>query len=139
MKKILSLVLAVIMIMAMCIPAFAAEGNGTTTAAECSHSSGVRPEAQITYILVDNTYHNKWRAYLYYCNACGEPLYASNSATLLGKEEHTRGTGTYVSSTHTGDYSTHYYTMKGKCTICEGSITWKVATRCTKSSCFDPL
>lgn len=139
MKKLLSLVLAVVLIMSLAVPAFAAQADDVASVTGCTHSGTPKTEEQLTYIYKDNTCHNKYRTYVYYCRSCGVFLGNSN-ATLIDTPAHTHdaGAGTYVSSTHVGDYSVHYYTYKGPCNICDHSYTWPVDAPCQKSNCVDP-
>ena len=137
MEKILSLALVVVMILAMTVSVFAAEVADVTPTASCTHSGGRRTETQVTYIYNNNSTHNKYRTYVYYCASCG--AYLSNSgATLLGSEAHTHGTGTWYGSSHAGDYTSHYYKYRGSCTICAHSITWTVKAACQANYCIDP-
>ena len=137
MKKILILFLVVVTIMAITVPAFAVETADAAPAASCTHSGTPTSEMQLTYVYKNNSVHNKYRTYVYYCRSCGVCL-GSSDATLLGSYEHEHGAGTYVSSTHVGDYTGHFYTYKGPCTICDHLYTWDVPSLCKAHYCVDP-
>lgn len=138
MKKILTLVLAVVMIMAMAVPTFAAETGNVEPAATCTHSGARRTETQITYISNNDSTHNKYRTYVYYCGSCGAYL-GNSGATLLDSYTHTYGAKTYVSSSHVGNYTGHYYVYGKTCTLCEHYFTWKEDAACTAHYCVDPI
>lgn len=137
MKKIFILFLVVVTIMAITVPAFAVETADAAPAASCTHSGTPTSEMQLTYVYKNNSVHNKYRTYVYYCRSCGVCLGSSN-ATLVGSYDHTFEPDRYIESYHLGDYTGHYYIYGRTCRFCEYTYTWRVNAACTKSHCVDP-
>ncbi len=137
MKKILTLVLAVVMIMAIAVPAFAVGTANAEPAASCTHSGTPRTETQIAYICRNGAVHDKYRTYVYYCRSCGVCL-GNSGAERLGSYDHAFGAERYVESYHLGDYTGHYYIYAKTCGLCDYTVTRRVNAVCTAHYCVDP-
>ncbi len=137
MKRVISLVLAVILVMATAIPAFAVETDKADPAASCDHSGTPREEKQVTYIYSDNSGHLKRLIVVKYCSSCNDFL-GYSAPEILGIYAHEHDTGTYVGSTHEGYYTSHSYTYGGICTNCMEYFTWHVQSMCKRNYCVDP-
>lgn len=89
MKKILSLVLAVVMIMAMTVPAFAATENEITPCAACtgSHTPGTFQSYDYDYRYGNATTCNKVKIAFYECSVCHKIF--EYSVTVIAVDNHT--------------------------------------------------
>lgn len=118
MKKILSLVLAVVMIMAMAIPAFAAiEDEVAPCAAGCvNHTPGTLLNTSVSHY--SNGANNNTKncvtktIYYYECSVC----HLKYSVTDTEKDYHTGGE---ISATCNG----YKQTVQARCTVCKSSYT----------------
>ena len=144
MKKFVSLFLvAVLCIAVLPMQAFAEEGHVHSEecshvehSKRCPHSNGYYYQTQVTYGEYDGTYHYRIVIRNKYCSDCHQLL--STTVTSASLETHSFSNWHYISSSHIGNYSNHYYTYGSTCLICNASSTKHVSAPCRPNNCIDP-
>ena len=146
MKKFVSLFLIAVLCIAMLpLQAFAAEDpvhseecSHVEHSKGCSHSNGYYYQTQVTYGEYDGTYHYRIVIRNKYCSKCHQLLSATVTSASLEKHTFDYPNWHYISSSHVGHYSTHYYTYGRACLICNASYTKPENAGCRPNNCIDP-
>ncbi len=116
MKKVLSFALALMLIMSLAVPAFAAE-----PCASCSHDyECVRSIDVMEYY--NTTYHKKVTVKTYVCSKCADSYQTRTTATVNYAHS-----STYVSASCDGSVQTHVK----RCSQC--NTTYSVTVACPKA------
>lgn len=139
MKKILSVVAALVLTLSMAAASVsAAETSESSAQLYCSHSSGTVTDTIIhqEYAYIDNASHGYVAIDYVKCKTCLEIL--DMRRYYVNRAGHKTGKETYCGSNHSGNYTEHYYTYRSVCEICNGTVERTGKTGCTAKHCIEP-
>lgn len=135
MKKTVSILIAITLLLTLALPALAAEPQADAdTQASCSHSSYTTSYI-ISYEDISESYHKVYRNERRICKSCNSVFY-TGASEFVGLEDHPDYT--FFKGEHVGDYTQHYYIYAISCTTCKAWYEKHIPAYCTAVRCIDP-
>jgi hypothetical protein len=128
-KRILSIVLALMLVWSLSVPAFAADQESR---ASCSHTS-TQTTVTTSYAKYSATLHSYTTTTTLKCKSCGTVI---STTTKTGAKSHTF-VKTYQNSVHTGAPKTHYARYTNECQACHYTTETTDLLGCTSSGCVN--